>query len=378
MNGELIQDKFLQLHGGESRKIRLFCTNCGNHLIDYQKDGKGELYRCYLNRILFPQSFFILSQKHTSTTPLDLPDLTCEFCQVRIGFPARHKDGRLCFRLLPGLFVVEESSESSRIDPFQSSRQLADQKKITVEKFTRIVKKARLSMHPLTKEIAARENNLERKFRITRNGVGKLITKYGDFFLFDFTIDDNWHKYSVLVSSDLDDNLQPVFADTSRILLRVDSGCETGQLFGDQTCECRDQLDMATSYIQKAGQGIIVHIPSHDGRGMGLPFKLATLSLQAELGLNTVEAANVLALGNNIDLRTYSGVVCILKFFGITQVSKISLATNNPEKENVFKENGYQLTEPPTPVVIPPTEHTLRHLSAKQRRLGHRNLIEGD
>ena len=51
-----------------------------------------------------------------------------------------------------------------------------------------------------------------------------------------------------------------------------------------------------------------------------------------------------------------------------------ALATNNPEKARVFGENGY-LISTFVPVVVPPTELTRNHLSAKQEKLGHVDLI---
>ena len=73
-------------------------------------------------------------------------------------------------------------------------------------------------------------------------------------------------------------------------------------------------------------------------------------------------------------MRTYGGVIGILKFFGIPTTMKINLATNNVNKARVFDENGYSV-EGYTPVVIPPTEHTSHHLYAKQEHLGHVGLI---
>jgi GTP cyclohydrolase II len=141
-------------------------------------------------------------------------------------------------------------------------------------------------------------------------------------------------------------------------------------MFGDLTCECRDQLNRAIELICGIGEGIIVNIPFQDGRGMGLPFKLATLTLQDLLGVNTVESASMLALDSVIDVRTYAGVVGILKFFQIPTSCKIDLATNNPEKLRVFVENGYTIGERHY-ISVEPTRLTEHHLNAKHDHLGH-------
>jgi len=232
------------------------------------------------------------------------------------------------------------------------------------------------SMEPLSKRISVIENGIVRYYTVERRGLGVLKTNCGKFWQYSFVIDDNWVKYSVIVKAELDQNrLIPVFKRTDQLILRIDSGCETGQVFGDLTCECHEQLHLALKTIEDVGEGMIINIPHQDGRGMGLTFKLATLWLQDTLGLNTVESATLLAPGGVIDIRTYSGVICILEFFGILKNSKINLTTNNPQKARVFAENGYTIIEY-TPIVIDPNEHTEIHLKAKQEHLGHKGLIK--
>jgi GTP cyclohydrolase II len=250
----------------------------------------------------------------------------------------------------------------------------------TVEEVQLLIDKAKQSMIPLGKQVSVAENGLTRFFIVTRQGVGLIKTNFGRFHQFDFGIDDTWGKYSVLFFGSLDDDLMPVFVHQEILLMRIDSGCETGQLFGDRTCECREQLALAMKTIAEHGEGLIVNIPRQDGRGLGLPFKLATLRLQDELKLDTVEAANAIAPSGVIDIRTYGGVIGILKYFGISTATKINLATNNPDKSGVFAANGYAVTDY-TPIVIPPTDLTREHLEAKQEHLGHIGLIqpkEGD
>lgn len=231
-------------------------------------------------------------------------------------------------------------------------------------------------MEPESKRIPVTEDGLIRHYAVERRGVGPLNTKYGKFWEFEFAVDDNWETYSVIVKADIDrDSLTPQFKDKNNLTLRIDSGCKTGQMFGDLTCECGDQLDLAMKTIAEKGEGLIVNIPKQDGRGMGISFKLATLWLQDELGVNTVESASILAPGGVIDVRTYSGVIGILKFFEIPESAVINLASNNPKKASIFEENGYKLGDF-VPIVIEPTEFTEKHLRAKQEHLGHINLVE--
>lgn len=247
----------------------------------------------------------------------------------------------------------------------------------SADEVARLIRQAKESMIPKGMQVSVTENGATRWLIVTRQGAGVIRTDYGEFHQFDFIIDETWGKYSVILNARVTEDLMPVFTRTDQLLIRVDSGCETGQMFGDRTCECREQLALALETIGDAGEGMVINIPRQDGRGLGLPFKLATLRLQTLLKMNTVEAAHAIAPDGVIDIRTYSGVIGILKFFGIPTTTKINLATNNAHKARVFDENGYSV-EGYTPVIIPPTEHTSHHLHAKQEHLGHVGLIASD
>lgn len=244
------------------------------------------------------------------------------------------------------------------------------------EEVATFLKLVRRSMEPCQMRVAVVENGIRRFYAVERRGIGVLKTPYGKFWQYSFAIDDQWEKYSVIVKAEIDpEHLIPIFKEKEQLVLRTDSGCETGQVFGDLTCECSEQLKLAMKTLAETGEGMIINIPRQDGRGMGLTFKLATLWIQDVLNVNTVESASLLAPGGVIDVRTYSGVICILKFFGIPESCMINLATNNPKKAEVFVENGYTVAEQYVPIVIEPTEHTQQHLEAKQDHLGHQGLI---
>ena len=228
-------------------------------------------------------------------------------------------------------------------------------------------------MEPISKRIPVTESGSIRYYSVERRGLGPLNTKYGKFWEFEFAVDDNWQTYTALVKAEIDnESFKPFFRNENELVLRIDSGCKTGQMFGDLTCECADQLDLAMKTVSEKGEGMIINIPMQDGRGMGLNFKLATLWLQDELGVNTVESATMLAPNGVIDVRTYSGIIGILKFFEIPESTIINLASNNPKKASIFAENGYNLGCL-VPIIIEPTEYTEKHLRAKQEYLGHIN-----
>lgn len=253
---------------------------------------------------------------------------------------------------------------------------ICEKSKMPAEEVSAFLELLKRSMEPFSKRISVNGDGVNRYYAVERRGIGVLKTEHGKFWQYNFAIDDQWEKYSVIVKAELDKNLLvPVFKNKDQLVLRTDSGCETGQVFGDLTCECHDQLHLALKIIEEVGEGMLINIPRQDGRGMGLTFKLATLWIQDVLGVNTVESASLLAPGGVIDIRTYSGVICILKFFGIPTTCQINLATNNPKKAEVFAENGYTVADH-LPVVIEPNEHTEAHLQAKQDHFGHKGLIK--
>jgi len=212
-------------------------------------------------------------------------------------------------------------------------------------------------------------NGKEETYKVTLDGMGQLKTSHGEFWIYYFLIDDEWADYYCLVKcEELDEDFFPIFKNKKYLAIRTDSGCKTGHVFGDLTCDCGGQLSMAMKTINENKEGMIVHIPNQDGRGRGIRFKLATLMLQNFKGMDTIQSANFVnenyKLNKNIDIRTYAGIPLILKFFNIKGID-IGIATSNPSKRDIFKENGYNIIKTLSSCVEP-TELTKHHLSAKR------------
>ncbi len=252
--------------------------------------------------------------------------------------------------------------------------EIAARNGVTRKDVDTIIATAKKAMKPVRKQFRVKENGVELIHTVTRSGVGRLNTPFGQFWQFDFSVNDRWKKYSVIIHGKLSADFSPVLENQGKVVLRIDSGCESSQKFGDMTCDCREQLMLAMQEIAKIGEGIVVNIPHQDGRGMGNSFKLATLTIQEQLRLTTVEAASILTSAAPIDKRSYGGVVAILRFLQISQKFEIGLITNNPYKLDVFEENGYRVIER-LPAVIQPTVFTRHHLEAKQLYLGHKGLV---
>ncbi len=105
----LKKDKYVNARGGNSQFIDLFCSNCDQHIVLYQKDGQGRLFRLYLDRIFEPQEISLLYLRANDKTKV--PNLKCSKCGALIGVPMIYKpEKRLAFRLIHGSFVKKKSN----------------------------------------------------------------------------------------------------------------------------------------------------------------------------------------------------------------------------------------------------------------------------
>jgi len=108
------------------------------------------------------------------------------------------------------------------------------------------------------------------------------------------------------------------------VVVRVHDQCFTSEVLGSKRCDCKEQLDMALTYIQTNG-GAIIYMPQ-EGRGIGLANKIAAYELQ-DGGLDTVDANR--HLGFDDDERSYD---CVPDILADMQISSVELVTNNPFK----------------------------------------------
>jgi 3,4-dihydroxy 2-butanone 4-phosphate synthase / GTP cyclohydrolase II len=148
------------------------------------------------------------------------------------------------------------------------------------------------------------------------------------------------------------------------VLVRMHSECLTGDIFASLRCDCGTQLHDAMRKIAEAGEGVIVYIRGHEGRGIGIMHKLHAYKLQ-DGGHDTVEAN--IELGFPADLRDYGTGAQILADLGL---STLRLLTNNPAKRAGLEGYGLRIVER-VPLETTPTTENLRYLQAKRDKLGH-------
>ena len=147
-------------------------------------------------------------------------------------------------------------------------------------------------------------------------------------------------------------------------LVRVHSGCVTGDIFHSLRCDCYAQLQLSLEKIVSSDLGIIIYLPHHEGRGIGLVNKIKAYAEQ-DRGLDTVDA-NV-SIGAPIDARDYALPAKILKHLGH---DSIRLLSNNPAKVQALSRHGIRIVQQ-VETKTAPSEHNARYLSTKRDRMDH-------
>lgn len=160
-------------------------------------------------------------------------------------------------------------------------------------------------------------------------------------------------------------NRKPEVEASGPPVVRVHSGCVTGDIFHSLRCDCYQQLQAALEVIVDTPNGLLIYLPYHEGRGIGLVNKIRAYALQDQ-GMDTVDA-NV-QIGAPIDARSYDLAAAIL--FDL-DIKEIRLLTNNPAKVEALRHEGITVTEQ-IPVVMEPSLHNKRYLETKRVRMAHK------
>jgi 3,4-dihydroxy 2-butanone 4-phosphate synthase / GTP cyclohydrolase II len=181
-------------------------------------------------------------------------------------------------------------------------------------------------------------------------------TPFGPFTAIGYTSEMDGHQHLALVRG------EPY--GKQDVLVRMHSECLTGDVFASLRCDCGTQLHDAMRQIAEAGEGVIVYIRGHEGRGIGIMHKLQAYKLQ-DGGADTVEAN--IELGFPADSRDYGTGAQILTDLGL---STLRLLSNNPAKRAGLEGYGLEIVDR-VPIETTPTTENLRYLETKRDKLGH-------
>jgi len=211
------------------------------------------------------------------------------------------------------------------------------------------------------------EHRIGRESLIEEVAVSKLPSLYGtangEFRLHAFRSRIDQTEHLALVSLHKTGKLE------NPALVRVHSECLTGDALGSLRCDCGAQLQASMKQIAASGNGVLVYMRSHEGRGIGLANKIKAYALQ-DGGLDTVEANR--HLGFEADLRHYGMGAQILRHLGVSQMR---LLTNNPRKVVSLEGFGLEIVEK-VPIEIAANPSNLAYLTSKRDKLGHWLNIE--
>jgi GTP cyclohydrolase II len=184
----------------------------------------------------------------------------------------------------------------------------------------------------------------------------KLPTLYGEYRIFVFQEQNTQIEHIALRMGSI--------RNKADIITRVHSECITGDIFSSLKCDCGQQLNESLKLVHKHGEGLVIYLRNHEGRGIGLVNKIKAYNLQ-EKGYDTINAN--LALGLPVDNRSYLTAATIIKHFS---PDSIKLITNNPDKLLQLQQYGVKVAERVS-LNIAAQEHNKDYLLTKQQQMGH-------
>ncbi len=140
------------------------------------------------------------------------------------------------------------------------------------------------------------------------------------------------------------------------VLVRVQTACFPGDVFGSASCDCGAQLRAALAQIERAGRGVFLYV-----------YAAGRQSLLADVKAHVLHEGGPRVAGGEHKLRDFGLGAQVLAHLGI---KNLKLLTNNPKK--IVGLEGYDLcvTER-VPLEVGATKQNVTFLRDKREREGH-------
>ena len=94
---------------------------------------------------------------------------------------------------------------------------------------------------------------------VERTAIARLPTRHGEFTAYVYRSLADGIEHMALVKGEL--------RGQKSVLVRLHSECLTGDILGSMRCDCGEQLERALAMVAEAGQGVVVYLRGHEGRG---------------------------------------------------------------------------------------------------------------
>jgi 3,4-dihydroxy 2-butanone 4-phosphate synthase/GTP cyclohydrolase II len=140
------------------------------------------------------------------------------------------------------------------------------------------------------------------------------------------------------------------------VLVRVQTACFPGDVFGSQACDCGAQLRAALEQIQRQGRGVLLYV-----------FPAGRQSLVNDVKAHVLHEDTERVPGREHKLRDFGLGAQVLADLGVTN---LRLLTNNPKKIAGLEGYGMCVVERVS-IEMPATRHNISLLRDKRDREGH-------
>ena len=145
------------------------------------------------------------------------------------------------------------------------------------------------------------------------------------------------------------------------VLVRVQTACFPGDVFGSEACDCGPQLRAAIAAIEREGRGVFLYV-----------YAAGRQSLLGDVKAHVLHELAPRVAGGEHKLRDFGLGAQVLSDLG---VKNLRLLTNNPKKIVGLEGYGMCVVDR-VPIEVGATQHNITYLRDKRDREGHLLIVE--